>query len=538
MKADDGVTARLRLALQIALTLVVVVGAGVTAAHGSRTKPVGASAVMFDPPAPSGQRATMLFTRARATFPKSAAGWQSPDATLRWTSSYGDAAAGAVTLTTPRSTSTAVSPSVPARAGARYFATAEVRTTAHKGRVALVLEFLGADGRVIPAGTQVGQVFDDRTQWLIRPLTVAGFAPDGAVKTRVVIASLRRGVTQVIDDVQMWRVDGAPAPIVGPLSTRGREIVDGQGRRVVLRGVEVDGMQGATVVPQATMLTQIDVAHAWGANMIRLPVNADRWLYAGCGIADYVARIKQLVARANSYGMLAELDLHTFNPAACGTPRIVAMVDQRGVTFWKSMGLLFGTNPLVAFDLYNEPHDITAQIWRDGGQVTDRGQTFQAVGMQALYDAVRSVHAPNLVFLAGTTWGEVPAKYSLSGTTNLVYAAHVYTCPAGLPDRARAVNCNLSGPGGITDPSARMDKFTPWAARGPIVADEFGFPSSSDGRYQSNLIAYAESHYWSGWVAFAFDGTNAGMFDLVRNTGPVQDPAVSGMGVMAGLVRN
>ena len=36
---------------------------------------------------------------------------------------------------------------------------------------------------------------------------------------------------------------------------------------------------------------------------------------------------------------------------------------------------------MILFELYNEPHDVSWAIWRNGGGVSD----FVAVGMQALY---------------------------------------------------------------------------------------------------------------------------------------------------------
>ena len=52
-------------------------------------------------------------------------------------------------------------------------------------------------------------------------------------------------------------------------------------------------------------------------------------------------------------------------------------------------------NPAVLYDLYNEPHDVSWEIWLIGGTIMDkpntaarRGppRTYQAVGMQKLLD--------------------------------------------------------------------------------------------------------------------------------------------------------
>src|SRR5581483_11560151 len=79
----------------------------------------------------------------------------------------------------------------------------------------------------------------------------------------------------------------------------------------------------------------------------------------------------------------------------------------------------------VLFELYNEPHNVSWEIWRSGG---DTGDGWQAVGMQALYDAVRATGAHNLVVIGGLDWG-----YDLSGVPshrvagyNILYSTHPY----------------------------------------------------------------------------------------------------------------
>ena len=68
--------------------------------------------------------------------------------------------------------------------------------------------------------------------------------------------------------------------------------------------------------------------------------------------------------------------------------------------------------------------------------------------------------------------------------------------------------------------------------------DEFGWPNGADGRYNARLVAGVARHKWSGWCAYSFDGTTTGLFNLVRNIGPIQNPNVAGMSIMQGLFAN
>ena len=79
----------------------------------------------------------------------------------------------------------------------------------------------------------------------------------------------------------------------------------------------------------------------------------------------------------------------------------------------------------MLFELYNEPFNVSWDIWRSGGATTGG---WQAAGMQQLYDAVRASGAKNLVIIGGLDFA-----YDLSGVPanriggyNILYATHPY----------------------------------------------------------------------------------------------------------------
>jgi hypothetical protein len=230
--------------------------------------------------------------------------------------------------------------------------------------------------------------------------------------------------------------------------------------------------------------------------------------------------------------MVALLDLHFNTISSCGYAGQHVMADApNSINFWSQVAARYEANPLVAFDLYNEPHDISDLVWRYGGNVTENGTSFEAAGMQQLYSAVRGQGASNLVFVSGNDWANrVPATAPLSGY-NIVYGVHAYTCPETAPP-----GCTTPNP---YDPSSILGSWVVPSWYYPVMVTEFGWPDQNDGRYITNVVNYARSHGW-GWDVFAWDGTTSGQFNLLADVGPGSsyEAKPTGMAVLTGLNAN
>ena len=127
-----------------------------------------------------------------------------------------------------------------------------------------------------------------------------------------------------------------------------------------------------------------------------------------------------------SQGMAVIIDLHSSDKgdlsAQCGGQ---LMADSNSVTFWHQVATKYKNDPLVLFELYNEPHDIPWNIWVNGGNT---GAGFTTPGMQTLYNTVRATGANNTVIIGGLGYA-----YDLSNVTanaiigfNIMYASHPY----------------------------------------------------------------------------------------------------------------
>jgi hypothetical protein len=155
-------------------------------------------------------------------------------------------------------------------------------------------------------------------------------------------------------------------------------------------------------------------------------------------------------------------------------------------------------------------------------------QSYEAAGMQQLYDAVRATGAQNLVFISGNTWASTVPSTLVQGT-NIVYGVHAYTCPTDAPP-----TCTNVAP---YDPSQFLNGWTGISTSLPVVITEFGWPSQYDGTYNANVIKYAASKGW-GWAAFAFeDAQSSTTWDLTSGwyDNLTAEPALSGMPVLSAL---
>jgi hypothetical protein len=106
---------------------------------------------------------------------------------------------------------------------------------------------------------------------------VIGSAPSKAVTADI----LRVGVDTPTGDVHyvaIAQTTSATAPLVSPFSTVGRLVLDGLGRRVRSRGIDVNGLQYSDLANVTT--AEIAAAQQWGANFV-LSAWRPSWAWSG-----------------------------------------------------------------------------------------------------------------------------------------------------------------------------------------------------------------------------------------------------------------
>ena len=243
----------------------------------------------------------------------------------------------------------------------------------------------------------------------------------------------------------------------------------------------------------------------WHANTIRLPLSQDRWFGKAPEQTDkgkyYRILVRRIVDAARAQGCYVILDLHWSDAGEWG--KNIGqhfMPDENSISFWKDVAEAYQNQPGVLFNLYNEPHNVGWEIWKDGGQVTEKGtrktpiKTYKAVGMQTLLEAVRQTGAKNIVIVGGLDW-----SYDFSG---ILKGAQLSD-----PEGNGVLYDNHAYP--IKDDTVEkwVAKMEAAAQKLPIIVGEFGAearrgdPVEKDEQWVRQVLQALEDHKWS-WTAW------------------------------------
>lgn len=249
----------------------------------------------------------------------------------------------------------------------------------------------------------------------------------------------------------------------------------------------------------ANIGTELAQMKSWGFNLLRLPT-AQSWWVPGTRLYDpgYKGRVVDAVRKARALGMAVIVDLHASDRGDMNysaTPDGQKLPDANiSVPFWRDVANTFKDDGGVIFELYNEPHEIDAPMWLNGGDIPT-GEDYpggpvrpgyRAVGMQTLYDVVRSTGARNAVLVSGMHWGyrlnQVP-QYAVKGY-NIIYASHPYDWPDKQPE-------------------VWEQDFGSIADRYPVMLSEFGAYDCTRLWFYNSVLDYADRKGMS-WVAWAW----------------------------------
>ncbi|WP_052573964.1 cellulase family glycosylhydrolase [Haloferula sp. BvORR071] len=271
--------------------------------------------------------------------------------------------------------------------------------------------------------------FDEVRLVAIDPVVIDAAEAEAKAKEAARIAELPKPQPQI----------PVPSPDKLPpaLKVSGNRLVTPAGREVWLQGLAVPSMEWSA--GGENVLKSIGVGiDGWKANCIRLCLGEKFWAGTGPWQNDGGMAYRQLVEDAVNAcagrGAYIVLDLHAYRAP-----------QAEHAAFWKDVAARYKNHPAVIFELLNEPHDISWEVWRNGGLVTDKkgggdavaenGEKlsgFQSIGMQGLVNVIRETGAKNLIIAGGLDWG-----YDLAGVLDgfaledrgghgIMYSSHVY----------------------------------------------------------------------------------------------------------------
>lgn len=284
------------------------------------------------------------------------------------------------------------------------------------------------------------------------------------------------------------------SPSLPALRVKGNAIFDDHGRPVRLRGVNTAAMEWDSEGEGHILKTVKVSVKEWKVNHIRLPLSQDRWFGKAPEQTDQGVKYRRLVRAVVDWcaanGAYVMLDLHWNNAGEWGKHiGQHQMPDMNTAEFWKDCAATYANHPAVIFDLYNEPHTISWDVWKNGGQVEEKqgpgarqGRfepvTYRTPGMQSLLETIRATGAKNLIVAGGLDW-----SYDLSGFLKgctlddktgrgVVYACHAYPFKGDTIDQF-LVKLDAALPKipviisefGDNGPRGQQDKPSPWIVR-------------------------------------------------------------------------
>lgn len=283
---------------------------------------------------------------------------------------------------------------------------------------------------------------------------------------------------------------------------RGDTIVNPEGNAFIPRGVNLGGLE---YYPEGVGLYQwnFDGIKSWGANTIRLPVSPHFAIRGMCTYDNqYLLRIDQAVAWAQKRKMLLIIDDHfSTKGQTCGAGKRWAtgwpMPDVHNLNFIKMLGQRYKNKPYVAIDLYNEPHHVDYDMWRNGGI----NEGVRVIGMQQMLDALRSTGFTGLAVVSGTSYStdmRDAAVRPLRGDYNVIYGAHMYPYQCGSETIPKETPYECKG----QPYSPTLDAWVgPMHKKRALMLSEFGTQRPVD-REMRSMIQWAENRGigWTAWL--------------------------------------
>ena len=280
-------------------------------------------------------------------------------------------------------------------------------------------------------------------------------------------------------------------------------------QNVVLKGVNIAGAEfNAEHLPGILFKNyiypnnvELDYFASIGATVIRLPFLWERiqpMLFGELAPTE-LQNIATAVALAKSNGMCVILDVHNYGGyrgKSIGSTQVSAKAF---IDLWSRLAEQFGDASTTAFDLMNEPFNLSVDQWASIAQQT--------------VNAIRKQGAKNVILVAGGRWSGVHDWFSDAGGVSNAHAFAAFhdSEQRTLIEVHQYADVNYSGTGqqcvAAGNFNGMFNKITDWArANGQrLFLGEFGVPSNHQCLEALDVMLShtQDPEVWRGWTYWA-----------------------------------
>ena len=293
------------------------------------------------------------------------------------------------------------------------------------------------------------------------------------------------------------------------LSVSGNHLLAG-GVPITLHGVNRSGSEYACIqgwgFDDGPMdQPSVDAIAAWGANMVRIPLNEDCWLgingvNPAYGGSAYIAAIRSLVSEVTAAGMYAELSLMWAAPGSiAATYQPGAPDEDHSPAMWASLASTFAGNPDVILAPWGETI-VDADCFLNGGTceatIGPNNTAYATAGMQQAVSVMRQAGYHGIISIPGINYANDLTQWLSHEPSDpdhqLIAEAHIY---------------GNNSCGAQNNGSCLVSTLDPVAARVPLLLGETGETyddSECSGANVQIILNWADSEHVS-WAAWAWN---------------------------------